>query len=535
MRGLHYLMIAVAAVIVGIVGLSNVAVAQSDGGAVDVGPLVGDQSVFADEAACQMQLTQDPANNLANYWPAIGTPEHVNSTHSGVYPCATFTGSFTVTGTYSDTNQVFYHVSEDNFGDVQFIVFDGPNAGYLMGGGLGVPGSMGQFVSKFNPSTGKETWRTYLQNANVNGQWIAFGSIGIIADGTIIAAAGPYVWKLDRHTGNILAYNELPVLGSPAIDANYDGFHVAPDENGTILMKTQNRPVGCSTQGNMAMGSCQQDFGPQPPTTVIAADPKTLETLDAIELSQQVTARPIVTEYNGVIYIYMAGASTLQRVIWDPDSQTLSTDESWVPEYLLEGQSSGSAPNVLGDWIVSNTNVNPSQVPMSVVAVNQNDATQLTRINPWGDTLPDGVMSFTLGSFGVDPANNMIFAQDFYAGGVYGVSLDQETGAMEVVWGRPDWRTSDYFSLIGPADQRVLISQSIGDDFTYENSFEYTYSENVIWVNAMTGETIAAGPFTPSTALGSLPNVGYGGRLYMMGNAGDVFMYQIAPLDPGTE
>ncbi len=489
----------------------------------DVGPLVGDQSVFADETSCVRAAAKDPANGLLNYWPAIGAPEHVDSTHSGVYPCATFTGDF------DGPNEVFFHTSESNFGDVQFIVFDGPNGAYLMGGGLGTPTSMGQFVAKFDPSTGREIWRTYLQNANVNGQWIAFGSIGIIGDGTIVAAAGPYVWKLNRDGGHILASNTLPVLGSPAEDANYDGFHVAPDEQGTILMKTQNRPVGCPTQGNGAMGSCQDDYGPQPPTTVVAADPLTLETLDAIELEQQVTARPVVTERDGVIYLYMAGSTTLQRVIWDPQASKLSVDQTWAPEYLLDGQYSGSAPAVLGDWIISNTNVNPSQVPMSVVAVHQDDASRLVRLNPWGDTLPEGTASLTLGSFGVDPANNMIFAQDWMAGGVFGIQLDQDTGDMVVVWSRPDWRTSDYFSVVGPDDQRVLISQFLNPDFQASDVQGYNYTESVLWVDAMTGETIAQSGYTASTALGSLPNMGYGGRLYLMGNAGDVYMYQVMP------
>ena len=65
--------------------------AQGDG-PTDVGPLVGDQSVFVDEVQCQLQAIQDPANNLTNYWPATGAPEHTDSIHSGVVPCATFTG-----------------------------------------------------------------------------------------------------------------------------------------------------------------------------------------------------------------------------------------------------------------------------------------------------------------------------------------------------------------------------------------------------------------------------------------------------------
>jgi hypothetical protein len=263
---------------------------------------------------------------------------------------------------------------------------------------------------------------------------------------------------------------------------------------------------------------------------VIAADPVTLETLDAVQLAQQVTARPVVTEHNGVIYLYMAGTTTLQRVIWDPNAKKLTIDESWAPEYLLEGQFTGSAPAVLGNWIISNTNANPSTTtPMSVVAVNQDDPTKLVRINPWGDTLPDGATSATLGSFGVDPTNNMIFAQDFLLGGVFGISLDQATGAMAVVWSRPDWRTSDYFSTVGPTDQRVLISQFISPDFQQSDLQTLDYTENVLWVKALTGETIAQSADTASTALGSLPNVGYGGRLYMMGNDGDIFMYQVMP------
>jgi hypothetical protein len=51
----------------------------------------------------------------------------------------------------------------------------------------------------------------------------------------------------------------------------------------------------------------------------------------------------------------------------------------------------------------------------------------------------------------------------------------------------------------------------------------------VIWVNAATGKTIAQGPYGPSTALGSLANIGYGGRVYMMGNNGSIFIYQVEP------
>ena len=101
----------------------------------------------------------------------------------------------------------------------------------LLGGGL-ASDTAGQFVAKFNPSTGQQIWLTYINAANPlpAGQWNAYGSIGVIADGTIIAVAGTTIVKLDPSTGSILKSVQLGVsstLSSP-INANFDGFLIAP-------------------------------------------------------------------------------------------------------------------------------------------------------------------------------------------------------------------------------------------------------------------------------------------------------------------
>ena len=57
----------------------------------------------------------------------------------------------------------------------------------------------------------------------------------------------------------------------------------------------------------------------------------------------------------------------------------------------------------------------------------------------------------------------------------------------------------------------------------------YDYTDSVVWADLMTGETIAQSEFTDSFAQGSLLNVGYGGRLYAMGNFGDITIYQVTP------
>jgi hypothetical protein len=354
--------------------------------------------------------------------------------------------------------------------------------------------------------------------------------MAVLEDGSVGVAAGPWVWKLDPSDGSIIAAEKQPILGGmPETDANFDGFHVAPDEVGTILLKTQTRPTGCPTQGNGAMSSCQADYGAQPDTTVVAVDPDTLKNIAAIQLDQEVTARPIVTTWKGKIYMYIAGSTTGVRVIWDPETKKLTQDKSWAPEYLLDGQEVGDAPALIGKWLIFNTNAAPSDsVPICAVAVSQDDPNDLQRLCPWGTTLPDGASSSeSPGSFGVDPENNMVYMQDMVVGGVFAVRLDQGSGEMKVEWSRPDWRTSDYFSLVGPADKRVLISQYFEPDWTASDLIGDNYTESVLWADAATGKTIAQSAYNPSTALGSLPNLGYGGRIYMMGNQGSLYIYQV--------
>jgi hypothetical protein len=230
---------------------------------------------------------------------------------------------------------------------------------------------------------------------------------------------------------------------------------------------------------------------------------------------------------DGKIYLYVAGAEHLGRIHWNPHTGKLGVDENWKPKYLEPGQTVGTAPTLMKDWIIQNQNAQFGQVPQCVVAVSTNDASKSTRFCPWGNDLPEGVeASVNFGSFGTDPDNNLIFVQDPLVGGVYAVKIDPDSGEMKTHWHRPDWNSSDYFSLIGDKDERVLISQNIEGPPSLEDFLNANYNESVEWANANTGDSIASSASIPATAQGSLPNVGYGGRLYMMGNAGQLFIYQ---------
>jgi hypothetical protein len=305
------------------------------------------------------------------------------------------------------------------------------------------------------------------------------------------------------------------------------------------LIKSQTRAVGYPDQTNSAMSSCQANYGPNPNSTVVAVDPATLKNLDSIQLDQNVTARSVAVEHNGKIYIYGNGAKSLVRVVWDPTTQKLTKDTSWEPKVLFGGLTGGASPVVMGNWVIANSNANPStETPQCIFAVSQDDPTNVHKICPWGESFPvksGATQSETPAASGIDPETSMIYVDDFFLKGVYGIHLDQSTGEMKVQWSRDDWYSSDYFTLVGSKDQRVLISQNIAYDTTVADiAAGYNCNETVLFVNAATGETLAESASNPSTAVGSLINPGYGGRYYTMGNDGSLFIYQVQSCKDAT-
>ncbi|MFD9976743.1 hypothetical protein ACFWZR_21005 [Streptomyces sp. NPDC059017] len=499
----------------------------------NTGPLTGDLNAIPKEVACMKSYAADPANNMVNYPPVIGAPEHTDAIHSGVYPCATWTGDS------SGPNQVFSYKSETDYpGGISFVTFGGPNDAYLIGGASGLEVySPGPYVSKFNPSTGREIWRQPLLNININGQFNPAPSMGVGKDG-VYAAFGAHVYRLDPASGAILAHQEVPMLDGPQSDANFDGFHILPDPQGHILMKTQNRVPGCLTYGNYALTSCPGAPGANPKTTMAVLDPLSLKVVNEIKLSQAIVARTIVTTWKGDIYAYVSGTETLLRVRWDPQAKKLTEDTSWAPEYLLKGQGAGAAPAAVGEWIIANANADPSKtVPICAFAVSQADPNKSSRLCPWGEKMPvrGASLSTSAASFSTDPENSLVFMQDWLVPGIFAVHIDQQTGEMKVQWQREDITMGDYFTTIGPADRRVLLTQNVIDNTPAKAFAEASnYQETLMWLDEKTGKTLAQSTEHPATTTGSLINIGYGGRVYMMGTQGSLFIFQVAPCKGGV-
>ena len=226
-------------------------------------------------------------------------------------------------------------------------------------------------------------------------------------------------------------------------------------------------------------------------------------------------------------------------MIWDPATRTLTQDKSWEPQVILKGQTGGASPVVMGNWVIADSNANPStETPQCIFAVSQNDPNDVHQICPWGKSFPvesGATTSETPAAPGIDPENSLIFVDDYFLKGVYAIHLDQSTGEMKVQWSRPDWWSSDYFTMVGAENQRVLISQNIAADTTEADiAAGFNYDESVLFVNEATGKTIAESAYNPSTAAGSLINPGYGGRFYTMGNDGSLFIYQVQACKDAT-
>ena len=236
-----------------VLGLSTASLAMLcalvSGSRVQAAPSSSGASAQAAQVNCIKTYAVKPANNYLNYAPAIGSPEVTDAIHSGLQPCASFANG--VTGS-AMKYQVAQFLSPTVYpGQVQLVIQGGPDAAFLVGGAPGSPipsYSGGPYVARFDPATGAQIWRTPLPQ--LAGQWVAAPSGAVVKGGWVDVAVGPTVYKLDPKGGAIVASVQQPVLAGAAVDANFDGFAVAPDSTGTILLKSQSRSPGCPVQGN---------------------------------------------------------------------------------------------------------------------------------------------------------------------------------------------------------------------------------------------------------------------------------------------
>jgi hypothetical protein len=399
-----------------------------------------------------------------------------------------------------------------------------PNDVYLYGGcngGTDPPGLV-TYVAKVRPGTLEQVWRTNLADASQTNQIHLCGSVSALADGSLIVTTDHTLFKLDGATGNIVGQVDLPTGTTPANDASFNGHNAVAD--GTIIVKSWNRVAGCTQNGIFAMFQCPgATTGQATPSVLSAVDPKSMTVLSSVTLADNISSRMSTTVFHGHNYVYLTTTNQFLRYEWD--GHTLKQDSSWGPvTYTENGQISGGTPTVMNDWLIDNTI--GITAPMSVVAVSQDDATRMARIQP-NTTLPAGQQSTPVSSSAakpsVDPANNRIYMCDFNLGTCS--AIDLRNGDLSLAW-KENMRTQAFTSLIGPPDKRVLVATNMQSSTESDpNKYVYgpsgaNFTEQYQWRDAATGKLLAASDYYQPKSEASQTPPGYGGLIYGLSNDG---------------
>src|SRR5262249_14432884 len=133
------------------------------------------------------------------------------------------------------------------------------------------------------------------------------------------------------------------------------------------------------------------------PSEVVAVDPHTLRVVAATLAAEFSGGRITSVRYHGKDYVYLVGLQNLYRYIYAGGTLRLDPTGGPVP-CLKPGQTAGTAALVMNDWVVVQTNgalitpQNPNPAPLSVVAVNQNNPSELFSIQPFAN-FPQGAGS----------------------------------------------------------------------------------------------------------------------------------------------
>jgi hypothetical protein len=489
------------------------------------GPLPGDVSLYAKELACQQQIP------TPGYYASLNGAEISDSERSGLFPCASFLGS------RDGANNVYAWRSGDDYPGISYINNRRPGELYIVGGEYPTaedPNMAGPFVAKADATTGRQTWRTYLDNLNASGRWIGNANLNILDNGKIAFAWSNQIVLIDADTGQILKHNTLPSGEAPLGDVNFKHLTIAPDR--TLILKDQTRPVGCTLQGTMAIIKCGMEGMKQPNSVLVAVNPDTLEVLDMLQLPEPASSPHIITTFEGRIAIYIGMNVSARRYFWDPRTKKLSADESWVIYPIQKGQTTATAPSVVGDWVGFQLNgAGSDTVASSILVANQKDPNKKQIIFPFGE-LKKGDWSFAPPKAGADPENSMIYSADMGMGKVAGIKVDQATGELKVAFVIDDI-TNTFQPLFGPKDRRVLLLTSMKRNVEKEPLkaafFTGNYKEQLTWRDAATGKIIAESDFFEPLTMNSLTPPGFGGRVYFPTAEGKGFyVLQVMPRPP---
>lgn len=484
----------------------------------------------------------------APWYPSLQAFEHYNSGRSHVFSKARFGGSF------SKRNKVARLSSaEGAFPSGYNMAYLNANAAFIQGGSYGnYENSIGPFVAKVDTTTMRPVWYTQLENTAETGDWNYPGGMAIQNDAYIYVVSGYKVYKIDPATGSVAATLALPTAvymrnNYPTLPATYDteltenaentsynGINALPD--GTIVVKSLYRVAGCTLNGPTAILACP-DSQNVPASNLISINPQTMQIIDNITLPAFAGARPTITRYRGVDYVYLL-ESTSTPVRYSVTNGVFTLDTAWAPAPVpFAGQTTGGSLIVMGDWIVGATNSVPATGPLTVFAIHQGDSSKVFRLQPYlNDSVPPGLSAaFATAAAGQQAVSwaGMSLEADAENGLFYGVeTLARKVAAfrltktgIKTVW-KKDQTTTEWATLIGPKKRRVWVGTDIPiDEIPGDNQHD-----RVVFRDAATGRMLAVSDLLPFMTQGSAVQPGYGGSVYFPGGLGTLVKLTPSPV-----
>lgn len=430
--------------------------------------------------------------------PSLMAFEHYDSERTKLFEQAHFAGAL------AGANTVDVRVSPDTYPTPYNTVFLSRRSLFVFGGAYGGdPGATGSFVARIDPETLQTVWFNQLINTVETNEWNYPGVLSALQDRRLYLIYGYRLAKLDAQDGRVLGTLELPSLAAPR-DTSYNGLDGWPD--GTLVAKSVYRQAGCEVQGFAAFLQCPNPAD-VPKSVVVAIDPRTLKVIDQVVAPEFIGGRITATVFEGHNYVYLTGQTTVFRYIYQDGR--LTQDTSWNPgTVVLPGQSGPTAVSVMNDWVVFATNAVAAATPLSVVAINQTDASRQFSTQPFAAV--GSPQSWSLSAITVDPLRSRIFTADSLAGEV--AALELRDDGLHNVW-TAQQRTSEFLTLIDQAQRRVLVGTDVPPGETIgANSHDW-----VVWRNADTGEEIARSSLLPEFSTGTMVQPAYAGRMYYLG------------------
>ena len=478
------------------------------------------------------------------WFPSLQAFEHYDSGRSHVFSRAHFRGSF-----HKPNTVAVVRSAQGAYPSGYNMSYLNPNAAFIQGGSYGdVENSIGPFVAKVDPDTLATLWYTQMLNTVETGEWDYPGAMAIENDGYIYVVSGYRIFKVDPADGHVIATLKLPTLvhmrnnypNTPptydqnltddAVNTSYNGLNALPD--GTIIVKSLYRVAGCIENGPSAVLKCK-DAQNVPASNLISVNPKTMQVIDYLPLPAFAGARPTISRYRGVDYVYLL-ENTSSAVRYSVRNGVFTLDTSWNPPTVTHtGQTPGGSLIVMNDWIVGATNTAPATGFLTVFAINQGDASMYLSAQPYMDdpVAPElaavfaPAVSWADMSLEADPENGLFYGVETLARKVAAFRITES--GITTVW-KQTQTTTEWATLIGGKEHRVWV----GTDIPTTEIPGGNSTETVVWRDARTGQELARSESVPNMTQGSAVQPGYHGSMYLPGAEGMLVKLTPGPVRP---